>query len=50
MQKTPRNIGTKFASNWSSNVREEVFWKIINNDDDQHLVMAIVHMAFGQVS
>ena len=27
MQDTPRNIYTKFDSNWSSSVRGEDFWK-----------------------
>ena len=54
MQDTPRNIHTKFGSNWSGGVRGEDFWKIVNdnddNDDDRRQVMAIAHMAFGQVS
>ena len=33
MQDTPRNIHTKFGSNWPSSVREEVFSKIVNDDD-----------------
>ena len=48
MQNTPRNTHTKFGSNWSSGIRENEFWKIVN-DDDGHQVMAIAHMAFGQV-
>ena len=51
MQDTPRNIHTKFNSNWSSSFSEEEFWKIVNDDDDDgHQVMTIVQMALGQVS
>ena len=53
MQNIPRNIHTKFGSNWSSSVRGEDFCKIVNDDDDDddgHQMMAIAHMAFGQVS
>ena len=48
MQDTLRNIHTKLGSNWSSSVREEEFWKIVNYEGCQ--VMAIAHMALGQVS
>ena len=48
MQDTLRNIHTKFGSNWSSSVRGEEFWKIVN-DDGRH-VKAIAYTAFGQVS
>ena len=46
MHDIPKNIHTKFGSNWSSSVRGEEFWKIVN--DDGRLVMAIAHMAFDQ--
>ena len=49
MQDTTKNIHTKFSSNWSSSVRGEEFWTIVNNDDGRK-VMAIALMAFGQVS
>ena len=49
MQDTPRNIHTKFGSNWSSSFRGEEFC-IIVNDDDVCQVITIAHMAFGQVS
>ena len=49
MQDTPRNIHTKFGSNYSSSFWGEEFWKIVNNDDGRQ-VMAIAHMAFGQMS
>ena len=32
MQDTTRNIYTNFSSNWSSSVRGEEFWKIVNYD------------------
>ena len=50
MQDTPRNIYIKFGSNQSSSFREEEFYTIVNDDDDGCQVMAIAHMAFGQVS
>ena len=51
MQDTQRKIHTKFGFNWTSSVRGEEFCIIVNdNDDDGHQVMAIAHMAFGQVS
>ena len=49
MQNTPRNIHSQFGSNWSSSIREEEFWKIVNYKDGSQ-VSAIAHMAFGQVS
>ena len=49
MQDTPRNIYTKFDSNQASSLRWEQFC-IIDNDDDGRQVMAIAHMAFGQMS
>ena len=45
MQNTPRIIQTKFGSNWSSSVRGEEFWKIVNNDNGCQ-VMAMAHMAW----
>ena len=33
MHDTPRNIHTKFGSNWSSSFRGEEFWKIVNDED-----------------
>ena len=50
MQDIQRNIRTKSDSSWASGVREEEFWKIANDDDDGRQVMAIAHMAFGQVN
>ena len=32
MQNTTRNIRIKFGSNWTSNVRGEEFWKIVNGN------------------
>ena len=61
MQDTPRNIYTKFGSNQSSSSRGEEICIIVNDDDgrqqrrrtttddDRRQVMAIAHMAFGQV-
>ena len=47
MHDAPRNINTKFGSYWSSSFRGEEFWKIV--DDDGRQVIAIAHMAYGQV-
>ena len=44
---TPMNIHTKFGSKWSSSVRGEELWKIVDN---RCQVMAIAHIAYGQVS
>ena len=43
-QNTLRYIHTKFGSKWSSSVRGEQFWKIVNDDDgdDERQVMAIL--------
>ena len=52
VQNTSMIIFTKFDSNWSSSVRREEFWKIVNNDkvdEDGYQVMKIAYMAFGQV-
>ena len=32
MQDTPRNIHTKFGSNWLSYIRGEEFWKIVHDN------------------
>ena len=50
MQDIPKEHDTKFGSNWSRSVREEEFWKIVNDDDDGRQVMVIAHMVFGKVS
>ena len=52
MQDTPRNIYAKFGSNQSSSFRAEQFCIIVKVDDndDGRQVMAIAHLAFGQVS
>ena len=57
-------LSSKFGFNWSSSVRGEEFWKVVqdnrqwkteddgngNDDDNGRQVMAMAHMAFGQVS
>ena len=48
MQNTLRNTHNKFGSNWSSSVREEEFWKMVN--DDKHQIMAIAYMALWKVN
>ena len=35
-QDKPRNIQTKFGSNWTSSVRGEEFWTNVNDDDYDH--------------
>ena len=50
MQDTPKNIHNKFGFNWSSGVRGEDFCIIVNDDDGRRQVIAMAHMAFGQVS
>ena len=39
MQNTKKPIHTKFGFNWSSSIRGEEFWKVVN-DDKGNLVMA----------
>ena len=36
-----------FDCNLSSSFRGKEFWKIVNNDDNGHQVMAIAHLALG---
>ena len=50
MQNYPRNIHTKFGSNWSSSVEEKSFEKLLTTDNDGRQVMAIAHMAIDQVN
>ena len=48
MHNIPRNIHTKFGSYWFSSFKGKEFRKIVN--DDRRQMMAIAHMAYGQVS
>ena len=49
MQDTPWDIRTKFGSNWTSSVRGEELWKIVN-DNNGHQVIAMAVMASSKVS